>query len=104
MAFFKKCVCNADRISPGCAFPRCADEPAQSAAQLPQWVLGARFLWFVSGKPRGRSPPAASASAVRSIDPLAHDATKARSRKVMRHEAHESYGVALELRVDTHRD
>src|SRR5262249_18416338 len=33
-----------------------------------------RFLWFVSGKPRGRSPPAASASAVRSVDPLALDA------------------------------
>lgn len=74
MAFFKICVCNADRISPGCALPRQADEPAQSAAQLSQWALGARFLWFVSGKPRGRSPPAASASAVRSVDPLALDA------------------------------
>ena len=74
MAFFKICVCNADRISPGCALPRQADELAQSAAQLSQWALEARFLWFVSGKPRGRSPPAASASAVRSVDPLALDA------------------------------
>jgi hypothetical protein len=77
VAIFKKCVCNADRISPGCAFPRNTDEPTQSAAQLSQWALGARFLWLVSGKPRGQSPPAANASAVRSTDPLAHDAAKA---------------------------
>jgi hypothetical protein len=41
--------CNADRISSGCALPQMADEPTQSAAQLSQWALGARFLWFISG-------------------------------------------------------
>ena len=70
MAIFKKCMCNADRISPGRALPPTADESASSAAQLSQWVLGARFLWSVSGEPGGQSPPTATMGAVRSVDPL----------------------------------